>query len=136
MNIWSSRECTVATYTPEIITSDGMYLTRNYLSTIWGSNVTDAPISITSSSNWQSFFGTNKLRSYPSYFSFINYEHIILDTDYENYAITYGCDNYFGLFHGRWATFMTRIDYAESEYVEIAKKKMRDIQYDYNFWSV
>ena len=29
---------------------------------------------------------------------------------------------------------MTRIDYAELEYVEKAKKWMRDIQYDYNFW--
>lgn len=65
-----------------------------------------------------------------------SYEHIILDTDYENYAITYGCDNYFGLFHGRWASFLTRIEYAEVEYVEIAKKWMRDIEYDYNFWWV
>lgn len=42
----------------------------------------------------------------------LSYEHIVLDTDYENYAVTYGCDNYFGLWHGRWATFLTRNDYA------------------------
>jgi hypothetical protein len=62
-------------------------------------------------------------------------EHIIIDTDYENYAVAYGCDNYFlGLIHVRWATFMTKIDYAEAEYIELAKKKMRDLEYDYNFW--
>jgi hypothetical protein len=63
------------------------------------------------------------------------YEHIILETDYHNYAISYGCDDYLlGLFHGRWATLLTRSSYAEVEFVERAKDLMREIEYDYNFW--
>jgi hypothetical protein len=71
-----------------------------------------------------------------SYRGYWEHEHIILDTDYENFALVYGCDNYFGVFHGRWATLLSRIEYAEVEYVERAKDILRDIDYDYNFWWV
>lgn len=57
-------------------------------------------------------------------------------TDYENFAVVYGCDNYFGLFHGRFATLLSRTEYLESEYVDLAVKTLRDYKYDTSFWWV
>jgi hypothetical protein len=51
--------------------------------------------------------------------------HQILATDYENWAVMYGCDNYFGFFHGRYANLLSRELYLETKYVDAAVKALR-----------
>ena len=126
--IWQSKECTISTYAPIRTSNDGMLLTRNYKRGKKQFDQIEGPISISRQSN---FFGVTNQVANRKVFS---YEHFILDTDYENYAISYGCDNYFGIFHGRWATLLSRTNYLESQYVDKAKGLMRDIEYDFNFW--
>jgi hypothetical protein len=50
--------------------------------------------------------------------------------------VIYGCDNYFGLFHGRYATLLSRTEFLESKYVDRAVKTMRKFEYDTSFWWV
>jgi hypothetical protein len=37
----------------------------------------------------------------------------------------YGCDNYFGFFHGRYANLLSRELYLETKYVDAAVKALR-----------
>lgn len=61
--------------------------------------------------------------------------HQIIDTDYDNYAIAYGCDNILGgLFHLRWTNLLSREWYLQYEYVRTAKEKVTAINYDWDFW--
>lgn len=91
-----------------------MYLYRDYISSRFGQvNKTEGPIPITDKGTWYTIFGDNTLKSWRGPFKSFGFKHIVLDTDYENYAISYGCDNYFGIFHGRWATLLSREMYAE-----------------------
>jgi hypothetical protein len=39
--------------------------------------------------------------------------HYIIDTDYDHYALAYGCDNYWGFFYGSYATLLSRDKYLE-----------------------
>jgi hypothetical protein len=117
--IWDSKECSRSTYSPQLMTVDGMYHSRSYFSSMWNSEVSDYPVELTKYTNWE-----GSTLQYSGFF--YDGEHIIIDTDYDNYAVAYGCDNYLlGIFHSRWATFLTRIDYAEAEFVEAAKSTMR-----------
>lgn len=61
--------------------------------------------------------------------------HEIIETDYDNYAIAYGCDNWFGgIIHTRWSSLLSRQAFIPHEYVTMAKTRMEDMNYDFNFW--
>lgn len=61
--------------------------------------------------------------------------HYIIDTDYDNYALAYGCDNYFWVFYGEWATLLSREPFVEYPYVRKAKDKLNYIHYPYDaYW--
>jgi hypothetical protein len=63
------------------------------------------------------------------------FEHMVIDTDYDNYAIVYGCDTYYFFFHGYYATLLSREPYVEYPYVRKAKDKLETIDYDYaSYW--
>ena len=63
-----------------------------------------------------------------------NIEHTILDTDYDNYALIYGCRN-IGIFHDKYVTLLSREKFVQFPYVKAAKDKMDEINYDYNtYW--
>ena len=59
------------------------------------------------------------------------YQHMVLDTDYENWAVIYGCDTYWLFFHGWYATLLSREPFIEYPYVRAAKDKLDEIGYDY-----
>jgi hypothetical protein len=58
-------------------------------------------------------------------------EHYVIDTDYENYAVVYGCDVYFGLFKVSYATFLSRSTFADSRSMASAKSKLIEVGYPY-----
>jgi hypothetical protein len=63
------------------------------------------------------------------------YTHYIVDTDYENYAVSYGCDNYFIFFYIQWATLMSKEQFLEYPFVRKAKDFLDTIDYPYDtFW--
>lgn len=57
-------------------------------------------------------------------------QHYVIDTDYDNYAVVYGCDQYFGFFYGKYATLLSREKYVEFPYVKAAKDKLKEIDYN------
>jgi hypothetical protein len=63
-------------------------------------------------------------------------QHFVLDTDYDNYAVIYGCD-YWGLpfdipfVHNTWSTLLSRSEFLEYPYVKKAKDLMKAIDYPY-----
>ena len=63
------------------------------------------------------------------------FTHYIVDTDYNNYAIAYGCDNWFLFFHVEWATLLSREPFLEYPYVRRAKGFLDEINYPYDtYW--
>ena len=58
--------------------------------------------------------------------------HYIVDTDYDNYAIAYGCDQYFMFFFGEFATLLGREPFMEYPYVRKAKDFLDKINYPYD----
>lgn len=66
---------------------------------------------------------------------FAQYQHYVIDTDYDNYAVVYGCDTYYLFFHGWYATLLSREKFVEYPYVRAAKDTLDNINYDYgNLW--
>ena len=60
---------------------------------------------------------------------------MVLDTDYDNWAVVYGCDTYYLFFHGYYATLLSREPFADYPYVRAAKDALDIINYDYgNNW--
>ena len=57
--------------------------------------------------------------------------HYIVDTDYDNYAVAYGCDQYWLFFYGEWATLLGREPFMEYPYVRKAKDFLDIIEYPY-----
>jgi hypothetical protein len=58
-------------------------------------------------------------------------QHNIIATDYYNYAVVYGCDNYlFGLTHIQWALLLSRTKKLESKYVEEAFNALKPLGYE------
>lgn len=64
-----------------------------------------------------------------------NYRHIVVDTDYENYALVYGCDQYGIFWKGEYATLLSRSEFLDGRYSGKAKSKLYDLDYEYNkYW--
>jgi len=56
--------------------------------------------------------------------------HTVHDTDYFNYAVIYGCDDYFGgIYSNQWARLLSRSTYVESQYIEQANDALDDLDY-------
>jgi hypothetical protein len=63
------------------------------------------------------------------------YHHYVIDTDYDNYALVFGCDRLFFFWHYTWVSLLYRSDYAEQKHVAKSKEKLDEIGYDYvNYW--
>jgi hypothetical protein len=62
--------------------------------------------------------------------------HQILETDYVNYAVVYGCQNWLGgvLGHFDWATFLSRTTFADARGVQLAKTKLTSVGYDWSYY--
>mmetsp|Transcript_33191 Transcript_33191/g.50864 ORF Transcript_33191/g.50864 Transcript_33191/m.50864 type:complete len:111 (-) Transcript_33191:718-1050(-) len=64
-------------------------------------------------------------------------QHEVIETDYDNFAITYACTDWFrGIFHSQTASLLSRREVLEEVYVKAAKNFM-DNSYSYNtdlFW--
>lgn len=56
----------------------------------------------------------------------------MISTDYDQYAVVYGCDVYLGVFKLSYATLLSRSTYAELPAVTSAKDKLYEIGYPYN----
>lgn len=59
------------------------------------------------------------------------YSYYIVDTDYDNYAVAYGCDNYFFFLTVEYATLLGREPFMEYPYVRAAKDYLDGINYPY-----
>mmetsp|Transcript_33624 Transcript_33624/g.51830 ORF Transcript_33624/g.51830 Transcript_33624/m.51830 type:complete len:196 (+) Transcript_33624:245-832(+) len=65
----------------------------------------------------------------------IHPQHEILATDYDNFAIRYGCTDYLGLaFHVQTATLLSRTPHLPEPYVSKAKHALKRVNYWYNVW--
>jgi hypothetical protein len=135
---WTMQECASSNFSKsDIITAspNDMVISREFNSRFRGKNKTSE--TIVSETSWWMFASDGTPYEWSGWFSLVRRHYQIIDTDYNNYAIAYGCDNLFGgLFHLRWASLLSRMDYLQYEYVKIAKDKMVSINYDYNFWWV
>ena len=47
--------------------------------------------------------------------------HYVIESDYDNYALVYGCDMYFPFIWGEYATLLSREPFLEYPYVRAAK---------------
>mmetsp|Transcript_1287 Transcript_1287/g.1574 ORF Transcript_1287/g.1574 Transcript_1287/m.1574 type:complete len:89 (+) Transcript_1287:379-645(+) len=57
----------------------------------------------------------------------------IIGTDYDHWALAYGCSDLFGLAHFQWATLLSRGISLEEPFLKAAKKVLRDeFSYDYD----
>mmetsp|Transcript_5852 Transcript_5852/g.9410 ORF Transcript_5852/g.9410 Transcript_5852/m.9410 type:complete len:268 (-) Transcript_5852:572-1375(-) len=62
-------------------------------------------------------------------------QHDILSTDYDNYAVVYGCTNrFFFIWHEQYATLLSRTKHLAEPSVKEAKHALKRINYDYNSW--
>lgn len=118
----SKEFCTVSTY---YSTFNGMALEREY-ENMFGTKKYAGPFAIRE----RNFMSDGLPYAYHS--NGKKYHHYVIDTDYEHYALVYGCDQYWGIFYGAYATLMSRADYIDSTYVTKAKNTLFDIGYDYN----
>ena len=63
-----------------------------------------------------------------------DFPHYIIDTDYDNYAVAYGCkDFFFGFFHGSFATLLSRETEILDVYADAVTDFMEDAPYDYSY---
>lgn len=58
-------------------------------------------------------------------------QHYVIDTDYENYAIVYGCKRFMGIFVFSYATLLSRYPTIEYKFVRKAQEKLEEIKYDH-----
>lgn len=122
-NFWSDQKCTEDEYTP---TLTKMKLSRSFVKKFWGWKAKDENISI------------RRLWIFDTGLDYIFHwniwgknQHYVIDTDYETYAIVYGCDQYFGFWQGKYATLLSRTEYLDYGPVRKAKNKLREVGYNY-----
>mmetsp|Transcript_18702 Transcript_18702/g.28653 ORF Transcript_18702/g.28653 Transcript_18702/m.28653 type:complete len:154 (+) Transcript_18702:278-739(+) len=63
--------------------------------------------------------------------------HQVIGTDYENYAVVYGCDNIWwtaNLFNYRYSLFLSKHKHLEGKYVSKAKQALNKVGYEYDKW--
>lgn len=128
-DIWSDQECTEDFYNPNLF---DMTLTRIYKIKSWffDWNGNDGPKKI--KPKW--LFTPEKYKDIDYIDHGIlegKYQHYVIDSDYDNWAIVYGCDVYFGIFHGYYATLLSREPFMDYQHVRAAKDKLDEIGYDY-----
>jgi len=61
-------------------------------------------------------------------------ENRIVATDYDNYALTYGCKTILGFIHFDYSTLMSREKSIQERYVTKARAVLSDIGYDLGSW--
>ena len=134
---WTAQECATSTYnkTGEA-DKDGkfdMTLTRDFNHRFFGGNDTqELYISYT---NWWTWASDGTPFEFSGFLNLVRRHHEIVETDYDNYAIAYGCDNIFGgLFHLRWANLLSREPYLQYEHTRFAKNRLVSINYDWDYW--
>ena len=65
-----------------------------------------------------------------SKFAFWN-DHEIIATDYENYAVVYGCQNLlFDTYHYHYASLLSRSEKVSPIHVDLAQRKLVEYGYD------
>ena len=133
---WTAQECATSTYAKSEPNKDGkfdMKLTRDFNNRFFGSNDTQE-VEI-KNSNWYTWASDGTPYEFSGLFSLVRRHHQIIETDYDNYAIAYGCDNIIGgLFHLRWANLLSREPYLQYEQVRSAKERVNSFNYDWDFW--
>ena len=110
-----------------------MSITRDFNNRFFGSN--DTQELTLADKNWYTLASDGVPYEFSGPFSLVRRHHQIVATDYDNYAIAYGCDNILGgMFHLRWSNLLSREPYLQYEYVRTAKEKVVAINYDWDFW--
>jgi hypothetical protein len=126
-NMWKiyGRECSINSYSPNRLSmkEDAMYVERKYSKSFWETEAYQNSHSLTKT-NWWDIWGDGS--NYEWYMlGLARHHHEIVETDYNNFAIAYGCDNWFGgMFHIRWASLLGRQQFLAHEHVQLAKQKM------------
>jgi len=99
----------VNNYTPDELSGyeDAMMVERKYTDKIWETEQDQAARSV-SKTNWFNWISDGTNYEY-MLLGMVRIHHEIIKTDYDNYAIAYGCDNWFGgIFHTRWSALLSR----------------------------
>lgn len=63
--------------------------------------------------------------------------HEVLSTDYDNYAVIYGCYSpwwAYGLISFRSINLLSREPFLAAEHVRAAKEALMKVNYNYNYW--
>ena len=138
---WSNEKCTTAFYDLISTTSSTsstytskmkqMMLTRSSKAQFWGGD--GSPLTDSGYLTFALGDGSGQ----ENYSSLLRQgTHQILETDYVNYALVYGCQNWLGgvLGHFKWATFLSRTTFADARGVQLAKNKLTTIGYDWSYY--
>ena len=63
--------------------------------------------------------------------NFLQNDHEIIATDYENYAVVYECQNLlFNTYHNHYASLLSRNEKISPTYVDLAQRKLLEYGYD------
>jgi hypothetical protein len=130
-----NRKCLVNTYTPNKLSNknDAMFVERKFKHKLWDTE-NDQPARSITKTNWWDFLSDGSNYEF-FWWGLAKIHHEIIETDYNNYAIAYGCDNWFGgIIHTRWSSVLSRQPFLSHEHVTSSKTRMEDMNYDFNFW--
>ena len=114
MQFWNNQDCPLASYYP---TANGMALEREYYN-FFGAKEVQGPLAIREDDGWFSD-GKTKVDHF-----WTKLHHYVIDTDYENYAVVFGCDQWFGFWEVSWATLLSRSKTIDTEHTNLAKKAL------------
>jgi hypothetical protein len=104
-----------------------MKLKRNYLTSWFGFK--RSTFEKTIKPRW--FSGNGLPSIYQGWFGNQN-THYVIETDYDNYGLVYGCDQWFGFMWVEFATLLGREKFLEYPYVRAAKDKLDIVGYSYD----